>query len=171
MRIHSPVNCQKIVVDAAGYFVFLAVESLVDASSPKFFLPSAFSNFSWVLMKVSSGMSTRNLRFRSWGGRHSGAQMSSMVFSLSSMSCLLRLDNDILIFLLLSGACGPSDLESSENLTVSSELVEVVRYRPRLAEYLVFFLMIVFWNLNPVPGNHTNSNLANIKAWGNSLFC
>ena len=70
MRIHSPgLNCQKIVVDAAGYFVFLAVESLVDASSPKFFLPSAFSNFSWVLMKVSSDMSTRNLRFRSWGGR------------------------------------------------------------------------------------------------------
>ncbi len=128
MRIHSPgLNCQKIVVDAAGYFVFLAVESLVDASSPKFFLPSAFSNFSWVLMKVSSDMSTRNMRFRSWGGRHSGAQMSSIVFSLSSMSCLRRLD--ILIFLLLFGACGPSDLESSEKLTVSSELVEVVRYQ------------------------------------------
>ncbi len=78
-------------------------------------------------------------------GRHSGAQMSSMVFSLSSMSCLRRLDIlYFFFFLLLSGACGPSDLESSEKLTVSSELVEVVRYRPRLAEYLVFFLMIVF---------------------------
>jgi hypothetical protein len=143
MQIHSPgLNCQKIVDDAAGYFVFLAVESLVDASSPKFFLPSAFSLFSWVLMKVSSDMSTRNLRFWSLGGRHSGAQLSSMVFSLSSMSCLRRLD--ILIFLFLSGTCGPSDLESSEKLTVSSELVEVVRYRPRLAQYLVFFLMIVF---------------------------